>query len=859
MRAEANLSDGPDGARDFSIRNPLLAGTQRDQDAAVWPQPAGRRRRGTRRMLRPDGGGHYEALAVVDVDLDCQAATLVPPVTDSGFSPAGVHALVWLHGHPIGELTLPGNPATLLPTLPRVAARELAQAVDEHRLRDALSTPDGLAKARAGDLEAIPHPEEAVDGCDVTVAICTRDRPDDLRRCLAAVRDLDPAPAEVLVVDNASVDDRTRLVAEEYGVRCVREPRAGLDWARNRALLEARTGIVAFTDDDVLVHPGWIAGLMRAFQEEPGAVAVTGLVVPAELATPAQVLFEACGGFGRGYSRQWMSVALEDGEVAAQVYPGTGGAGTGANMTFRREEILALGGFDPALDVGTPTGGGGDLEMYFRVLAAGHLLVYEPSAVVRHVHRRTEEQLLRQMRGHGTGTYSIFLGAGRAYGRRQSSELFLFGLWWCLLRHVRAHIAQALGRRPLPWALDRAETAGMLGAVGGRYYRRAREQAERERHAHPTEPIPPALVRPRALRSRRQRDPLVITADLASWPGGTVVRGDQRSALVWLRVVEARAPITDVVFRSGGSGASPARLRWEMVRHLGPALIRPGWTWVDLDADRLAPAAEARSDRAGSRGAPMYTVPSHEIIRVPEDATSTLQRQAEPGGSPSSEVVVLLHRDLEVTDHWLAELLAPFGDPAVAVVTGNVLPVDPAVSDGGLWDHHGVRDRGPHRVAFGHDWLRASRGPARLWDAGNLANAAVRRSAIPHLRRDDGGDPAAVVVSEDFLYRVLRAGGRIVYQPSAVALRPRQTDVSRKAGRAAAKEAAAVHVASLLNVVVRHRDPRGLLRLGLVLPRQRARRIWHWLRGRDDVSGDLLLADLTGLLTGLAWRKRRGW
>jgi hypothetical protein len=84
------------------------------------------------------------------------------------------------------------------------------------------------------------------------------------------------------------------------------------------------------------------------------------------------------------------------------------------------------------------------------------------------------------------------------------------------------------------------------------------------------------------------------------------------------------------------------------------------------------------------------------------------------------------------------------------------------------------------------------------------------------------------------------------------------SDLDPVAVRREVSTAAGSHVASLLNVVIEHRDLRGLLRLGVVLPRQRARRVWHWLRGRDDVPGDLLLADLTGLARGLAWWRWRG-
>ena len=77
------------------------------------------------------------------------------------------------------------------------------------------------------------------------------------------------------------------------------------------------------------------------------------------------------------------------GERAATQHGGAGMFGTGANMAYRRSLFDKIGYFDPALDVGTATNGGGDLEMFFRVLKEGYVLVYEPRAVVRHRHRRS--------------------------------------------------------------------------------------------------------------------------------------------------------------------------------------------------------------------------------------------------------------------------------------------------------------------------------------------------------------------------------------------------------------------------------------------------------------------------------------
>ena len=70
------------------------------------------------------------------------------------------------------------------------------------------------------------------------------------------------------------------------------EPHAGLDFARNRAMREATGDWIAFLDDDTVVDSGWLCGLQAAWTECPDASAVTGLVLPYELETEAQLLFE---------------------------------------------------------------------------------------------------------------------------------------------------------------------------------------------------------------------------------------------------------------------------------------------------------------------------------------------------------------------------------------------------------------------------------------------------------------------------------------------------------------------------------------------------------------------------------------
>ena len=107
--------------------------------------------------------------------------------------------------------------------------------------------------------EHVPH-------ASVTVAVCTRDRPGHLARCLAALARLDPRPDRVMVVDNAPRLP-CRAAVEAHGFDYVLEPRPGLDNARNRAIEQCQTDLIAFTDDDCVPVPAWLARLDRHFSD----------------------------------------------------------------------------------------------------------------------------------------------------------------------------------------------------------------------------------------------------------------------------------------------------------------------------------------------------------------------------------------------------------------------------------------------------------------------------------------------------------------------------------------------------------------------------------------------------------------
>ena len=250
-------------------------------------------------------------------------------------------------------------------------------------------------------LERLPErlaPDDASES--ISVIICTRNRPAHLRECLRSLERLSDRPEEILVVDNASRTSETREVVGEFpGVRYVFEPRLGLDLARNTGLCHSFGKIIAFTDDDVVVHPDWIKGLRQGFAE-PSVWAVTGPALPAALATEAQVAFETFWSFDRGY--QPILFTPEFAQQTRSKGSPTWIIGAGANMAFLRQAFL-FDVFDERLDVGA-AGCAGDSELWYNLLSRGKSCRYEPSAVVFHRHRSDwkslESQIFHYMRGH---------------------------------------------------------------------------------------------------------------------------------------------------------------------------------------------------------------------------------------------------------------------------------------------------------------------------------------------------------------------------------------------------------------------------------------------------------------------------
>jgi glycosyltransferase involved in cell wall biosynthesis len=233
----------------------------------------------------------------------------------------------------------------------------------------------------------------------ISVVVCTRDRAESLRRTLLSLHAMTTPPGlawEVVVVDNGSRDD-TRAVAEAtarttgLALRYVPEPEPGLSRARNAGVRAARGELIAFTDDDCRVDPGWLAAIDAEFGADAGLAVLGGRV---ELNDPRD---------------RPVAVRPHRERVEVSSLAGIATFMIGCNMTCRRRLFDEIGFFDVRLGAGSRIPAAEDWDWLYRARRRGARMLYVPEVLVLHDHgRKSQAEVEASQHAYAIGRWAFF-------------------------------------------------------------------------------------------------------------------------------------------------------------------------------------------------------------------------------------------------------------------------------------------------------------------------------------------------------------------------------------------------------------------------------------------------------------------
>ncbi len=209
--------------------------------------------------------------------------------------------------------------------------------------------------------------------------MCTRNRAQQLERCLQALTRLRYPNYQILVVENGTPDGHTRQIAERYQARYLNSPIVGLSRARNEGAKNCDTELIAFTDDDAIPCENWLANLACEFRE-PTVMAVAGEVLP---------LVVDKDGFNRVHVSTPPGSCMPHQVVNHHTtnwftLTNFGGIGNGGNMCFRRAAFEHWRGFDERLGRGALLNSAEEHFSFFQLVLLGFQCVHTPDAIVYH-------------------------------------------------------------------------------------------------------------------------------------------------------------------------------------------------------------------------------------------------------------------------------------------------------------------------------------------------------------------------------------------------------------------------------------------------------------------------------------------
>ncbi|MCU1504489.1 MAG: glycosyl transferase family 2 [Ilumatobacteraceae bacterium] len=212
-------------------------------------------------------------------------------------------------------------------------------------------------------------PGSSVSGASdtqIAVLVATRDRPDRLRTCVESILANDHGSFAVIVVEQSA---RAAVLPDDPRLTRVRSSSTGKSAALNEGMAMVRAPIIAFTDDDCVVPTDWLRRGEAVLIAHPQVSLVFGDLLPVEHDMSAA--FVPVAEFDR--------FRIVAGRRSAVVR-----GGAGADMFARRSLFDTIGRYDELIGPGSRFRACEEFDIYYRALAAGAEVAYDPDITVVH-------------------------------------------------------------------------------------------------------------------------------------------------------------------------------------------------------------------------------------------------------------------------------------------------------------------------------------------------------------------------------------------------------------------------------------------------------------------------------------------
>ena len=755
------------------------------------------------------------------------------------------------------------------------------------------------AQFKKSSIQLESDPDKFSNAPLITVAVCTRNRTEQLQLCLDSLKHLSYPNLDLILVDNAPSDNSTNDLVNNYysEFRYIKEPRPGLNWARNKAILEAQGEIIAFTDDDVIVDKNWITAIAKSFIDEPDTMAITGLVEPYELEKNSQLLFEMYGGFGRGEKPKWINI--RNNYKKRWLFYGTGQYGTGANMAFRIFVFEKIGFFDNALDVGTITNGGGDLDILFRILKFGYTLKYESNAVVYHRHRSEYSKLKKQLTDNGIGLYS-FIVRNIINFPYESYQLIKVGTYWILFWSIRRLIMSYIKPLRFPRELILAEFIGSF--IGLFKYQKASKNAKKiEKEFGKIDYVTKSYNRSEKDKNDIKKFWAVRIVDLDNKLEPILDLNQYNSVRIFVK--KGRKLLGSFDYQVNYRNINSNLLKELVIEKMGEKLFREnlikninlrylltsGLNNIEVNniynlptgvtvsiviatydrPDDLMNCLISLKEKKFERKVEIIVVDNHPesglTIQVLKDFPDIILINEFRKGlgfarnagvkAASGEIIITTDDDVTFPECWLENLVSPFSRGDIAAVAGNTLPFELENKSQLLFESYGGLGKGFEQKEFSSGLFEKYRYLSfPTWRIGATSNAAFRKEIfndpeIGYFIESLGpGMPAGVGEDSYMFYKILKSGRNIFYESDAYVLhKHRRTMKSlRKQIFAYSKG----HVAYHLTTLFKDRDFRSLTRILFELPLIYIYRCINIILRRSKYSISLIFLEIIGNILG---------